>query len=160
MLRGSVPHELQVAVFGSDGDGYGSGSGYWRLLAARSVEGWSHGQRQRYAEACKAAAAIAFWRSDKDGRPANGGDGEAARPGLVQEIAGPLRLCGSGALHATLKPEKWKGERLWIVALYGEVLRDDSKMGALKREVLGEVDNALHTVDVFKQKLKTVRGAK
>ena len=72
--------------------------------------------------------------------PANGGAAsEAARPGLVQEIRGPLALCGPKALHATMRPDKWKGERLWVVALHGEVLHDGDKCGALKREIIGEV---------------------
>jgi hypothetical protein len=54
-------------------------------------------------------------------------------------VSGPLALYGPHALHATLTPHKWKGERLWIVALIGEVIRDETKMGALKREIIGEV---------------------
>lgn len=38
-----------------------------------------------------------------------------------------------------MRPEEWKGERLWVVALYGEVIRDGDKMGALKREIIGEI---------------------
>ena len=44
------------------------------------------------------------------------------------EIAGPLELCGDGALHATWNPEKWKGDRTWIVALYGEIAIGDDKL--------------------------------
>ena len=62
-----------------------------------------------------------------------------ARVGLVEEIAGPLAVCTARALHATLEPGKWKGDRLWIVALYGEVQQDGDKLGALKREFLAEV---------------------
>jgi hypothetical protein len=36
-------------------------------------------------------------------------------------------------------PSKWKGERVWLVALFGEVQGDDEKMCALKREILGEI---------------------
>lgn len=53
-----------------------------------------------------------------------------ARPVLV--------LCQRGVLHATLIPPKWRGERWWIVALIGDVLEGDDKLGALKREVVGE----------------------
>lgn len=62
-----------------------------------------------------------------------------ASVGLVQEIDGPLQLCGNRALHATLMPEAWQGERMWIVALHGEVIVDSNKVGALKREFLAEV---------------------
>jgi hypothetical protein len=59
--------------------------------------------------------------------------------GLKQEAPGPLELCTRNCLHATLKPSQWKGERLWIVALEGEVVGDEVKMGALKREIIAEV---------------------
>ena len=62
-----------------------------------------------------------------------------AYPGLVQEVSGPLSLCIPHALHATLSPEKWEGERIWLVALYGEIAHADDKVGALKREILGEL---------------------
>jgi hypothetical protein len=40
-----------------------------------------------------------------------------------------------------LKPEKWKGERLWVVALFGELqFADDDKVGALEREIIGEIE--------------------
>jgi hypothetical protein len=58
----------------------------------------------------------------------------------MQEIEGPLQLCGPGALHATMNPDKWKGDRLWLVALHGEVQFQDDKVGALKREILAEVE--------------------
>lgn len=35
-------------------------------------------------------------------------------------------------------PPKWKGERLWVVALIGEVQEDGDKLGALCREIIGE----------------------
>ncbi len=41
-------------------------------------------------------------------------------------------------LHGTLIPPKWKGERVWIVALKGEIVGDDEKYGALEREIIGE----------------------
>ena len=62
-----------------------------------------------------------------------------AKTGLVEEVAGPLQLCTRHALHATLEPTKWQGERLWVVALWGEVRSDGDKMGALKREFLAEI---------------------
>jgi hypothetical protein len=86
----------------------------------------------------EAGATIAFWRSDEDGRACNGGTNPPVAPGTVEEIAGPLKICSRKALHATFVPPKWKGERWWIVALHGEVQEDDDKVGALKREVIGE----------------------
>ena len=64
--------------------------------------------------------------------------GEAAAPGVVHTAPGPINLCNAGTLHATLIPPKWKGDRWWIVALLGEVIGDDEKYGALKREIIGE----------------------
>ena len=83
---------------------------------------------------------IAFWKSDRDGKPSNGGSSdEPACPGLVQKVQGPLELCTNRALHATLKHDKWNGERLWVVALKGDVQISEDKCGALEREILGEV---------------------
>jgi hypothetical protein len=85
-------------------------------------------------------ATIAYWRSDPNGKPCHGGRSqEVARAGLLQEIAGPLEICSARALHATLDPMKWDGARLWIVALLGEVQRQEDKLGALRREIVGEV---------------------
>jgi hypothetical protein len=71
--------------------------------------------------------------------PSNGGrGGEPAAPGVVHTAPGPLNLCAPGTLHATLIPPKWKGDRWWIVAMHGEVVWEDDKCGALKREILGE----------------------
>jgi hypothetical protein len=60
---------------------------------------------------------------------------------MVEEIKGPLEVCTPNALHATLSPWKWKGERCFVVALIGEVQEQEDKMGALKREILAEVPN-------------------
>jgi hypothetical protein len=59
--------------------------------------------------------------------------------GTVQTEKGPLRLCSRGTLHATLLPHKWRGEKLWVVALIGKIVGNDEKLGALKREIVGEV---------------------
>jgi len=82
---------------------------------------------------------LAYWRSTAKGQPTNQGVKiiEAA-PGVTHEVSGPLEICTSRALHATLVPPKWKGERWWIVALHGEVVGDDEKMACLKREIIGE----------------------
>jgi hypothetical protein len=94
--------------------------------------------RQRLAAFQDAGVPIAFWRSDKRGCACNGGRNGPVRPGAIEEIVGPLRICTAHGLHATLNPAKWKGERWWIVALHGEVQRRDDKLASLKREVIGE----------------------
>jgi hypothetical protein len=100
---------------------------------------WPDPQQKRFAELQASGAKLAYWRSDAEGRPSNGGKGEPVKPGTVHEEEGPLRLCAPGTLHATLRPHKWQGERLWVVALHGEVIGGENKFGALKREILGEV---------------------
>ena len=120
-----------------DGDGYGDGK-YWLAAIAAYALTWPAEARARATAAMGAGATLAYWRSDKNGRPCNGGRGEPARPGKVETINGPLKLCGSGALHATHLPHRWNGERLWVVALYGEIAKDTDKMGALKREIIWE----------------------
>ena len=116
-----------MATVGS-GYGYGSGSGDGDVLP-RAVAMVAQNPDPR---------TLALWKSGADGRPCNGGSGEPARPGLVQTITGPLELC-KNALHATLKPEKWKGERVWLVALDGEIVGDAKKLGATRREILAEI---------------------
>jgi len=122
------------------GDGYGSGDGdYWSLTIAWFATKWSEAQKARLAALRAAGAKIAFWRSDTKGHSANGGKRlEPAAPGVVHTETGPLNLCKSGTLHATLIPPKWQGERWWVVALIGEVKGNDEKYGALKREIIGE----------------------
>jgi hypothetical protein len=130
-----------------DGSGYGSGYGYgdgsesyWSSAIKYITDRWSDNtQKKRLAELRNLGATIAYWRSDKQGQPANNGQRiEAAAPGVVHTAPGPLNLCSPGTLHATLTPEKWNGERWWIVALIGEVAKSDDKLGALKREIIGE----------------------
>jgi len=58
---------------------------------------------------------------------------------MTQEIPGPLEICTRRALHATLDPGQWQGERLWLVALFGETQNSEDKLAALKREILTEV---------------------
>jgi hypothetical protein len=50
-----------------------------------------------------------------------------------------LQICTRNGLHATVDPDKHKGGRIWLVALYGEVQRDGDKVAALQREILAEV---------------------
>jgi len=127
-----------------DGSGYGSGYGdgdgdgsYWKAVLQKFSEKIGAAQTLSSLEAL--GARIAYWWSDANGLPCNGGARIApAAPGVVHEVRGPLNLCHSNTLHATMLPGKWKGERLWIVALHGEVIGDDEKFGCLKREIIGE----------------------
>jgi hypothetical protein len=129
---------------GGDGDGYGTGSGSGYGGGSGSGYGgsdWSNAEIAALAGGEIPGATLAFWKSDTDGLPCNGGRSvEPARAGLRQMTAGPLNLCHAGVLHATLNPDKWEGGRLWIVALRGEVARQNDKLGALDREIIGEVD--------------------
>ena len=114
-----------------DGHGYGhgcgDGDGYWQAYLAQSAT-------------CPPGATLAFWKSDREGKPSNGGSQTVAGIGLVEELPGPLpESCGRGAFHATLNPQKWNGERLWIVAMHGEVRHGEDKLWGLKREFLAEV---------------------
>jgi hypothetical protein len=83
---------------------------------------------------------LAFWRSDADGHASNCGKTKAAAaPGVIETTDGPLAICTRHAVHATMNPDKWKGDRLWVVALFGEVQWQDDKCASLKREIIGEV---------------------
>ena len=132
-----------------DGSGSGSGSGYGDGYGYGSGYGYGYGDGDGSKNSTLLRMVelfmdhhgyLALWKSDKNGQACNGGRKDfTAAVGLVQEIERPLALCGSGALHATLNPEKWQGERMWLVALHGEVIVDGNKVGALKREFLAEV---------------------
>ena len=121
------------------GSGSGDGDGYWFTIAWSAISQWSTNQKEKLQTAVSSGGFLAFWKSLKDGQSANGGSGKPCSIGDIHEELGPLNLCRKGTLHATLNPDKWKGDRLWIVALYGEIARDENKIGALKREILGEV---------------------
>ena len=126
-----------------DGSGYGDGYGaddkaYWAAIIPALSSRWSDTQRGRLEALTSQGATIAYWLSDKTGRACNGGQSDPVKPGDVQTEKGPLLLCSPGTLHATLLPNRWRGERWWIVALTGEVLSDDEKFGALSREIIGE----------------------
>ncbi len=114
------------------GFGYGDGYGYHTFVATGN---------ERAKELEQSGATIGLWRSNADGRPANGGSGEPIKQGLIQEIPGPLEICTQRALHATHHPKQWKGERLWLVALYPPVEVHSDKMASLKREIICEVYN-------------------
>ena len=108
-----------------DGYGYGDGNGYWQTFLSPFT---------------RPGATVAFWKSNKEGKPSNGGSGTVAKIGLVEELPGPLpSQCGRGAFHATLDPVKWEGERLWVVALYGEIREGTDKIWGLKREFIAEI---------------------
>ena len=129
-------------IFGSlDGSGYGYGDGdkvYWAACIAGFADAWPKNQQERLRALQSDGAVIAYWLSDKAGKPCNGGRGKPVSPGHVDTEKGPLNLCASGTLHATHLPTKWRGDRWWIVALTGEIASDDDKYGALHREVIGE----------------------
>jgi len=117
--------------YGGDGSGSGDGSGeemqiYFEALLS---------PHKKLVPAMK----VCFWRSNGDGTPCNGGNGKAAFVGKVEEIQGPLKLCSPNALHGTLSPKEWKGERLWIVGLHKPVVGDGSKFGSLKRTILADL---------------------
>ena len=105
--------------------------------------GWTAKQRNHLRRLIKSGATIAYVCTDQHGRPSNGGPVNRwwqVRPGLVQEIAGPLVLCGPGALHGTFKPHRWAGNRVWVAGFVGEVkYHGDDKLGSLRREIVGEV---------------------
>ena len=109
------------------GYGYGDGDG-WKAVLAGMAPKLAHGTP-------------AFWRSSSAGQPCNGGSGSSAYIGKVDRVASPMRPCTNRALHGTLNPSKWKGERLWIVVMRGEiVVVDDDKIAATEREIVAEVD--------------------
>ncbi len=120
-----------------DGAGYGYGAGDGAYFAA--ILESAPGAMARQAQGC----ILGFWRSDEHGQPVNGGHGTVAHVGLVEEVHGPLEICTGRALHGTMSPYRWKGCRLWIVALYPPVQREEDKMGSLKREFLAEIPNFL-----------------
>jgi hypothetical protein len=123
---------------------------------------WSDSQQARLCELMTDEnVIIAYWCSDGDGRPANGGKGTTAKIGLIEEIEGPLQICTKKALHATHSPHIWKGCRVWMVALFGPVQQDNGKFGSLKREFLGEIlpEEALNDSVGARLGRKDLRGA-
>ena len=125
-----------------DGDGYGSGdgSGYGEIDLEFSQLLAAHLGKKAAPKLAKEKCVFAYWKSKRDGSPANGGSGGVRKAGDVEEIKGPLKLCGPGALHATHHLQSWSGEKLWLVALHGEVGVNSDKIGALKRTIICEVD--------------------
>lgn len=126
-----------------------NGSGYSRLHVGNSAD--AQAAEAYYAaltdipaarKARRNGAVVALWLSDLNGLPMNIGKKFGvlpAKPGDVHRADGPLRLCEAGTLHATFRPDKWLGSRLWVVALYGPVAISEDKLGSLRREIIAEI---------------------
>ena len=72
-------------------------------------------------------AVVAFWRSSGDLAPV---------VGMVEETL------GKSDLYATMSPQMFRGDRLWIVVLYPPVeVVDGYRLASRKREFLAEVEN-------------------
>src|SRR5690348_9034405 len=118
------------------GSGYGDGSGY----GYGDGSGYGDGDLNLFLNSYqKGGCVMAFWRSNEDGSPSNGGTGGPRKLGQVETITGPLTLCTKNALHGTLEPKNWKGDRWWIVALYEPVQSEGDKIGSLKREIVADL---------------------
>src|SRR5262245_13411102 len=103
-------------------------------------------ERTRLAELIEAEKAdpdnvwVGYWCANAQGRSAYGHGGTlTAEPGAVQTVAGPLRICCEGGLHATREPHRWPGFRVFVVALLGPRLKGENKCAASRREIVGEV---------------------
>lgn len=103
---------------------------------------WTQQQIDRSLELEAQGAIIAFYCSDRNGLPANGGAATEKYmmvPGAIHEVNGPLELCTPRALHATMQPHRWFGTRVWVVAMLRKIIGDDNRLGSLRREVIGEI---------------------
>ena len=123
-----------------DGNGNGNGYGYgdkqyWFNSVQYAIK---HEDKNKLSSLEDQGVLFAYWRSNKDGTPSNGGSGTKAVPGLVEEIKGPLKICTKDALHGTYLPAKWKGDKIWIVALYPPFQFEEDKVASLKREIICE----------------------
>ena len=133
------------------GNGYGNGYGYGNGNGYGYGDGKSDSQNNKnyfdlIIESHRArcdipSVKIVFWRSKKDGTPSNGGSKTVAKVGLTEEVKGPLKLCSQNALHGTLNPEKWQGEKWWVVALHEPVGEEEHKYGSLKRTIIADLGN-------------------
>jgi hypothetical protein len=116
-----------------DGDGDGDGDGYEKnrlIYFAALLAPYDRSKDRR----------VMFWRSRPDGTSANGGNSRTkASVGLTEEVSGPLRLCSANALHGTLNPGKWEGERWWVVELHEPVATESDKSGSLKRTIVADL---------------------
>ena len=120
---------------------YGDGYGYGSLKGA--IQGFiaqlPEERKARAQKLLREGATLAYWRSTKEGRPANGGIAEPVKAGDVQKLPGPLSLCQKGTLHATYNVSKWEGERIWLVAMIGKIAEQEDKIGALEREIIADI---------------------
>lgn len=114
--------------------------------AAKNQTSWTAKQRNHLRRMQKAGAVFAYYLTDSYGRPSNRNIDNlldrkkwTVKPGIVQKVNGPLVECSANALHATLEPHQWIGNRVWVVAFLGEVKRLDNKIAGLHREIIGEV---------------------
>ena len=121
------------------GDGDGDGDGYWEAALASFLDA----PVVQEATADGSTVHLALWRSDAKGQPSNGGRTNVARvPGLIEEVAGPLELCSARALHASVAPHKWDGDRWWVVGLFDPIVWKGDKCGSLKRLTVAEIGSA------------------
>ena len=106
-----------------------------------AMTGWTCAQRNRLIERIDQGWLILYWCSDQHGYPANHTCDEPvqAHSGLIETVSGPLQLCSEHALHATLFPHRWKGCRVWVVALKPDFEHEKDKSGSLCREIIGEI---------------------
>jgi len=122
-----------------DGYGYGYGSGYLKEATVGFLAMLPKARRAHAQELLRTGAKIAYWRSGKDARPSNGGYSDPVDVGTIQKIDGPLKICTAKALHATYRLDKWSGDRIWLVALKGQIVEQEDKLSALEREILAEL---------------------
>lgn len=162
MEFGALGMKTEIDGFGSGSGGYGFGFGYGYGSGSGYGNGSSYGdggfgcgygsgygnggdkEKTDYLNLIlkshnRPNCTMAFWRSDKNGKPANGGGGGPRSVGMVEDISGPLNICTEGALHGTVDPSKWKGARWWVVALHEPVQRQDDKIASLKREIVADL---------------------
>jgi len=122
---------------------------HWAQSLDYYADKLAEGPKAQYYKLKGEGRRIAYWRSDKNGLPCNGGtEVTPAEAGILKVIkpattGHPIQLCTKWALHATMKPPRWNGSRLWLVALIGEVVGDEDKFGALARVIIGECSEAL-----------------
>ena len=116
------------------------------VLAAKNQSHWTAKQRNHLRRMQKASAVFAYYLTDSHGRPSNHKFNNildarkwTVKPGIIQRVDGPLVACSENALHATLEPHKWVGNRVWVVAFLGEVKYLNNKIAGLHREIIGEV---------------------
>ena len=140
IIRGAVAPEF-LGYGAGDGYGYGYGDGYGYGYGIKELlSSYASHPLVQDSVAGGDGVSLAIWRSDAAGLPVNGGHSkQPAKPGLLEETPGPLQICTSRALHGSVEPSKWKGERWWVVALFEPVQWDDDKVASLKRLIVEEI---------------------